>query len=85
MIECFPISCLVDHQKVQNIIIIIEPKNVLSKIGEININKAIYLQWYTTQNGLRNQPKQLELHKKHVRMLQNLRANTKWQILNFLT
>lgn len=38
-------------------------KNVLSKIGEININKAIYLQWYTTQNGLRNQPKQLDLQK----------------------
>lgn len=40
-----------------------ETKNVLSKIGEINIKRAIYLQWYTTQNGLRNQPKQLELHK----------------------
>lgn len=84
MIECFPISCLVDHQKVQNIIIIMEPKMFCPKLEKLtSTGQFIYngkqhkMDWEINQTA--------RTAKKHVRMLQNLRANTKWQILNFLT
>lgn len=35
MIECFSISGLVDHQKVQNIIIIMEPKMYCPKLEKL--------------------------------------------------
>lgn len=58
MIECFSISGLVDHQKVQNIIIIMEPKMYCPKLEKLtSTGQFIYndlqhkMDWEINQNN----------------------------------
>lgn len=81
---CFLLSCLVDHQTMQNIIIIYCQWNQKMYCKKLEKLKSTSQFIYDIQNRMNWEINQNRTTHKHVRKFQNTKANTKWPILNCL-